>query len=206
MAGAQRRRQPAQLRRRADRGGTRRESRSRCADRRSPSSRESRVSRCVRSPTGPSSGSRRRARHDRLPASARAGQPDAGVRHRGPCRPGAHRPGDRGRQGCHGRRSGGAGCRGRCSRGVPRPRPRDGSRTRRRRRRGHAATAKTSNCRDVSVNVDVSGFAQPVGTSGTVRATVSCAVDLRGLGVPGVPGQRTLEASAASALDRYRSR
>ena len=61
-------------------------------------------------------------------------------------------------------------------------------------------------CRDVTVNVDVSGFARPVGASGTVRATVSCAVDLRGLGVPGVPGQRTLEASAASALDRYRSR
>ena len=61
-------------------------------------------------------------------------------------------------------------------------------------------------CRDVSVDVDVSGFAQPVGTPGTVRATVTCLVDLRGLGVPVVDGQRRLEATAASALDRYRAR
>jgi Flp pilus assembly protein TadG len=61
-------------------------------------------------------------------------------------------------------------------------------------------------CRDVTVDLDLSAFAQPVGTSGAVRATVSCLVGLEGLGVPGVPGQRRLEGTATSVIDRYRQR
>lgn len=69
-----------------------------------------------------------------------------------------------------------------------------------------ALDGQNLDCRQVSVAVDVSAFTQPVGSSGTIRATVSCLVDLQGLGVPGMPGQRLLEATSASVLDRYRSR
>ena len=61
-------------------------------------------------------------------------------------------------------------------------------------------------CRDVTVDLDLSAFARPVGSPGAVRATVTCLVDLQGLGVPGVPGERRLEGTAVSSLDRYRSR
>lgn len=62
------------------------------------------------------------------------------------------------------------------------------------------------NCQSVSVSVDTSGFASPVGTPASVKATVSCVVNLSDLSVPGVPGTRTVSATMSSPLDTYRER
>ena len=62
------------------------------------------------------------------------------------------------------------------------------------------------NCLSMTVTVDTSGFASPVGTPASVRATVSCVVNLSDLSVPGVPGTRTVSATMTSPLDTYRER
>ncbi|CAN7514807.1 TadE family protein [Knoellia sp. LjRoot47] len=62
------------------------------------------------------------------------------------------------------------------------------------------------NCRSTTVSVDTSGFASPVGTPASVRATVTCVVNLSDLSVPGVPGTRTVTATMTSPLDTYRER
>jgi len=62
------------------------------------------------------------------------------------------------------------------------------------------------NCSRVSVDVDTSGFGAPVGTPASIRATVTCVVNLSDLSVPGVPGTRTVSASMSSPLDTYRER
>ncbi|MGZ4602415.1 MAG: TadE/TadG family type IV pilus assembly protein [Kineosporiaceae bacterium] len=61
-------------------------------------------------------------------------------------------------------------------------------------------------CAEVDVVVDTSGFAVPVGRPAAVRASVTCVVRLSDLGLPGFPGSRTVTATAASPLDRYRER
>jgi Flp pilus assembly protein TadG len=61
-------------------------------------------------------------------------------------------------------------------------------------------------CRTLTVDVDASGFATRVGQAATVTATVSCIVDLTDLIAPGVPGTRTLVATATSPLDTFRER
>ena len=62
------------------------------------------------------------------------------------------------------------------------------------------------NCLRMSISVDTSGFGSPVGTPASVRATVTCVVNLSDLSVPGVPGTRTVSASMSSPLDTYRER
>lgn len=57
-------------------------------------------------------------------------------------------------------------------------------------------------CAGHQVTVDTGGFGLPVGTP----ATVSCTVPLADLGVPGLPGERTITATAHSPLDTYRGR
>jgi Flp pilus assembly protein TadG len=72
-----------------------------------------------------------------------------------------------------------------------------------------AATALTNqdlNCRSVTVSVDTTGFAAPVGTPASVQATVSCVVNLSDLSAPGIPGTRTVTATMSSPLDTYRER
>lgn len=73
-----------------------------------------------------------------------------------------------------------------------------------------AASASLSNqdlrCATQSVAVDTSAFAQAPGTPGMVSATVTCQVDMSDLAFPGIPGNRTLEATMTSPLDTYRSR
>jgi Flp pilus assembly protein TadG len=73
-----------------------------------------------------------------------------------------------------------------------------------------AATTALSNqqvnCLSTTVTVDTTGFAAPVGTPASVRATVSCVVNLSDLSVPGVPGTRTVTATMTSPLDTYRER
>ncbi|MEU4360758.1 pilus assembly protein [Promicromonospora sp. NPDC023987] len=59
-------------------------------------------------------------------------------------------------------------------------------------------------CRTSSVTVDTSGFAAPPGTPASVEATVSCAVDLSDVALPGVPGSITITKTMSSPIDTYR--
>ena len=61
-------------------------------------------------------------------------------------------------------------------------------------------------CTQVTVEVNTGGFAVPVGLPATVSATVRCPVRLGDLGLPGLPGSRTVTATATSPLDTYRER
>jgi Flp pilus assembly protein TadG len=73
-----------------------------------------------------------------------------------------------------------------------------------------AAQASLANqdihCLRVSVVVDVSDFATPVGQTGSVTAKVGCLLDLADLAVPGVPGSRLITATSTSPLDTWRER
>lgn len=61
-------------------------------------------------------------------------------------------------------------------------------------------------CRDTSIEVDTSGFSVPPGQPAQVAVEVACTVALADLGVPGLPGERTLRSKWASALDTFRAR
>jgi Flp pilus assembly protein TadG len=61
-------------------------------------------------------------------------------------------------------------------------------------------------CSLISVDLDASGFAVPVGRPAQVQATVTCVVRLADVAVPGFPGSRTVTATAVSPLDTYRGR
>jgi Flp pilus assembly protein TadG len=61
-------------------------------------------------------------------------------------------------------------------------------------------------CASASVSVNTSGLNVPVGQVGTVTVTVNCTVNLSDLLLPGVPGARTLTATATSVVDQYRQR
>lgn len=61
-------------------------------------------------------------------------------------------------------------------------------------------------CTTSTVTVDSSGFARPAGTPATVGATVTCVVRLSDISLPGLPGSRTVTATASSPLDTYRER
>lgn len=67
-------------------------------------------------------------------------------------------------------------------------------------------TSQQVNCVSTAVTVDTAGFAAPVGTPATVTATVRCVVNLADLAVPGVPGTRTVTATASSPVDTFRER
>ena len=60
-------------------------------------------------------------------------------------------------------------------------------------------------CTSVTVTLDTSGFAKPVGTPASVRATVNCTVELSELSLPGLP-DRVVSATVTSPLDLYRGR
>jgi Flp pilus assembly protein TadG len=61
-------------------------------------------------------------------------------------------------------------------------------------------------CTQRRVAVDTSGFTRPPGTPATVAATVTCAVALSDLALPGVPGSTRVTATVRSPLDTYRER
>ena len=61
-------------------------------------------------------------------------------------------------------------------------------------------------CTSASVEVDTTGFAAPLGQPAVVVVTVTCAVSLADLAIPGLPGERIITASAASTLDAHRAR
>jgi Flp pilus assembly protein TadG len=74
-----------------------------------------------------------------------------------------------------------------------------------RRARAQAATDGLR-CSVLTVEVDVSGFAVPVGRPAGTAVDVACTVPLADLIVPGWPGELQVTASAESVLDRYRAR
>jgi Flp pilus assembly protein TadG len=61
-------------------------------------------------------------------------------------------------------------------------------------------------CAAMGINVDASGIDAPLGTIGTVRATVSCDVSFADIAFPGLPGSIHVERSATSPVDPYRER
>lgn len=66
---------------------------------------------------------------------------------------------------------------------------------------GDGVTCQTSN-----VAIDTSGYTTDVGEAATVTATISCTANLSDIGMPGLPGAKTLTASWTSPIDTYRAR
>lgn len=62
------------------------------------------------------------------------------------------------------------------------------------------------NCLQLEVTINSNGLDKPLGEIGTVAATISCTVNFRDIAVPGVPGTKTLTATASSPVDAYRER
>jgi hypothetical protein len=56
-----------------------------------------------------------------------------------------------------------------------------------------------------TIVVDTSGFNAPPGTQAVIHVDVTCEVLLSDVGLPGLPGSRTLHDQASSPLDPYRS-
>lgn len=61
-------------------------------------------------------------------------------------------------------------------------------------------------CQTTDVSVDTSGYSLDVGQAATVTATVSCTARLSDIGLPGLPGSKTLTSSFTSPIDTYRGR
>ncbi|MEV4975987.1 TadE/TadG family type IV pilus assembly protein [Streptomyces scopuliridis] len=61
-------------------------------------------------------------------------------------------------------------------------------------------------CRTSSVVVDTAGYALDIGVEANVTATIACTADLSDIGLPGLPGSKTLTASWTSPIDTYRGR
>ncbi|WP_046500628.1 TadE/TadG family type IV pilus assembly protein [Streptomyces odonnellii] len=61
-------------------------------------------------------------------------------------------------------------------------------------------------CRTTSVAVDTSGYSIDLGENATVTATIACTANLADIGLPGLPGSKTLTARWTSPLDTYRGR
>ncbi|MEU3706969.1 TadE/TadG family type IV pilus assembly protein [Streptomyces anulatus] len=61
-------------------------------------------------------------------------------------------------------------------------------------------------CTTSSVDVDTGGYSLDLGVDATVTATIACTADLSDIGLPGLPGAKTLTASWSSPIDTYRGR
>ncbi|MEV8457590.1 TadE/TadG family type IV pilus assembly protein [Streptomyces sp. NPDC052095] len=61
-------------------------------------------------------------------------------------------------------------------------------------------------CRTSSVVIDTAGYALDIGVEANVTATVACTASLSDIGLPGLPGAKTLTASWTSPIDTYRGR
>lgn len=60
-------------------------------------------------------------------------------------------------------------------------------------------------CARHQLELNLSGFAQPVGTPGSITATLACDLATAELGLPGLPNI-TVSASAMNPLDTFRER
>ncbi|MFF2374779.1 TadE/TadG family type IV pilus assembly protein [Streptomyces xiamenensis] len=61
-------------------------------------------------------------------------------------------------------------------------------------------------CTSMSVSISTGGFAVPVGQPASATATVTCTVPLSDIGLPGLPGTKTLTSTFTSPIDSYRQR
>jgi len=61
-------------------------------------------------------------------------------------------------------------------------------------------------CKTLQYNVDVSQFANPIGTPANVTVTITCVADLSDVAMPGMPGHTTYTTSFVSPIDQYRGR
>lgn len=61
-------------------------------------------------------------------------------------------------------------------------------------------------CKRLTVTVDTSQFSRAVGRAASVRATVTCVVNLSDVAVPGAPGTKTLRSTFTSVIDQYGGR
>lgn len=61
-------------------------------------------------------------------------------------------------------------------------------------------------CADLQVDVDASGYDVPLGTSGSVTATVLCVLVWSDLGLPAGNDGPVVESTAVSPVDRWRER
>lgn len=59
-------------------------------------------------------------------------------------------------------------------------------------------------CQDIAVSVDNAGFTAAAGSTADVTVTVSCTVSWSDLTIPGWPGSKDIQATAASPLDTRR--
>lgn len=86
------------------------------------------------------------------------------------------------------------------------------ARTADRARRDATATARQIldehhlRCHAITVTVDTSGFAVPVGQPAEVSVDVTCQISLADLYVPGLPGDKTIHEQGISPLDTFRAR
>ena len=70
----------------------------------------------------------------------------------------------------------------------------------------NSLAAQGIRCRRTKASINTAGFNKAPGRSATVEATVTCVVPLSDLAIPGIPGSKTVTASAVSPLDTYRER
>ncbi|MFD9824677.1 TadE/TadG family type IV pilus assembly protein [Streptomyces violascens] len=61
-------------------------------------------------------------------------------------------------------------------------------------------------CTQMTVALDTSGLAMPVGQAATVTATVTCTAPLSDLALPGIPGAKTLTGTMTSIVDQWRAK
>ncbi|MFD5065105.1 TadE/TadG family type IV pilus assembly protein [Streptomyces sp. NPDC058394] len=61
-------------------------------------------------------------------------------------------------------------------------------------------------CRTSSVVVDTAGYSLDIGVDANVTASIACTADLSDIGLPGLPGSKTLRASWTSPIDTFRGR
>ncbi|MFE9687544.1 TadE family protein [Streptomyces sp. NPDC006285] len=61
-------------------------------------------------------------------------------------------------------------------------------------------------CRTSHVSLDTAGFGTGVGEAAAVTAAIACTAELSDIGLPGLPGTKTITASWTSPLDTYRAR
>ncbi|WP_312846362.1 TadE/TadG family type IV pilus assembly protein [Streptomyces sp. WAC02707] len=61
-------------------------------------------------------------------------------------------------------------------------------------------------CTSTSISISTGGFAARIGEPASTTATVTCTVRLSDIGLPGLPGAKTLSSSFTSSIDSYRQR
>lgn len=76
---------------------------------------------------------------------------------------------------------------------------------------GHDATVQRLDMRGISclqtgIDLDVSGFAAPVGTPASVTEEIRCRVSIGDVLVPGMPGSMMIIGHGSSPIDTYRER